>query len=135
MRLEKRLTESLEKKYQLNEAAGKRYIYQAALKDKSGKGVAVLKGRIRALTDEDAKNKVHDILTIDQGYKPSDIIDMRVKLNESKKSLNEDILLKVLPIKALYTQVFSEDSSPLIAISKICFANLGCTSIILTKVA
>lgn len=77
-------------KSKLDEALNN-YKYEAEVKDKSGKGIAVVKGKIKAKTEIDAENKIHDILTIDKGYESSDIKEISVKFNENVDFINEKI--------------------------------------------
>ena len=69
----------------LNEA--EKYSYTVICKDKSGKGLSTIKGKIEATSKEDAKGKVHELLTIDKGYKTDDIKKVAVKsLNEAEEN-------------------------------------------------
>ena len=65
------------------------YKYVVSVNDKSGKGVATIRGKIKAFTKRDAEGKVREILTIDGGYKSSDIKKITIAEDTTDESLKE----------------------------------------------
>lgn len=70
--------------------------YKAMVKDKSGKGLATIKGKIHAMNEQNAEDKVYEILTIDYGYNSDAIkkITVHRDVHESAKKKNESLSLK-----------------------------------------
>lgn len=85
-----------------------KYSYKADVKDKSGKGIATIKGKVNATDEKDAKGKVHEILTIDKGYKGKDIKKITVKLEESAdvEEVSFDEIEHMMSVATTYDELY-----------------------------